>query len=1092
MSPKDKVHALVCDLIALAADLPTTIELGTPSDKLYITFTTDCRDEAGRLPHLRRGPFGLDLVCTYLKGLLASPAAEELPYELVKIKLERLTNEVKALVSSQSPLGIVPAQSSSGLKLKIPARQIAQSSPTRTGSLTVSEDAVTTSTGSVTAAPSVVPAVAIKSAAPLAVTTSSNGSAAGKRQGRTVKNVKQLPLNAVLRGPTVPVLPDDDPKDATYKPPRREEDQQEDEDACQMHVYRSDGEEILEDVPHRPSRKRTASSIVISSDSESSDQGTIWQKLDKMPLVRPGTSQKAARTVTGKYKRPPRPKKKARRAMPSSDNEAGLAVSSGSESDGQGALREVEAQDSAAKSKKRGPENTSLKHWHSPVPIRERKKGDRWQFKCRYCSAVRTFKRTVGGEQPSFEDEPRKPSLANLASHLKDDHPKVLSGSPPPEDGKATVDHGYTLHSAKLMEDFLKEGALNPALVPTQKGFYRVFAAWILDDNLPFTMGESPSLARLFQYLKVKFVLPSDTTVRNILAQIFAELHSKVVRELANVKSKIAYSTDTWSTRQMVFTFAGTLAHFIDDDWKLVERLVDFYHVQDDEHKGQEGAKAFVASASKRGGLDKMSPAPERPSLWHHWLTCVPYFVSLTMDNASANDVLARTVGLLLLKRYGIHFTPENGRIRCIAHVVNLVVQKILSKLFEADDPVLADYYELWNKHLPFHYDLEADDENHQFQNENKPGDPNTENKKTNYADDPASPGESDEDDDDEDDDDGMDDVEDEYAGKSALKKLRLICNKIVSSPQRRSQFRKVTQRTYTSSSAEDIRRQSLMVIRDVATRWNYTHAMIERGLLLQDVGLTDMSMLSIFAQLIDLGIFQAIDTWVFHSKKLRGLLLSPSEWQTLRQIGEILSVSDLFSHSVAEFGMVTSPRQVFTKVTHEMSYAGRPTLPFVLPVYEQMRKSLQAHVEDATLPPPLRNAVAAGLLKLQEYYQYAKESQYTVVATVVHPSLRLNWFRALGDAHRLRAEVIFQHVYEEYATLAEPQSDQPDPPVPTLDDNSRHNDSFLEAAVNIDGNDPCPASTASSNQPERSELDRYLAGDGGAGSLRDPLAWWK
>lgn len=85
------------------------------------------------------------------------------------------------------------------------------------------------------------------------------------------------------------------------------------------------------------------------------------------------------------------------------------------------------------------------------------------------------------------------------------------------------------------------------------------------------------------------------------------------------------------------------------------------------------------------------------------------------MDNASANDVLARTLAQLLLKRYGIHFNCENARVRCIAHVVNLVVQQILSELSEADDPALADYYALWNKHLPFHYDVDADDENCQF-----------------------------------------------------------------------------------------------------------------------------------------------------------------------------------------------------------------------------------------------------------------------------------------------------------------------------------------------------------------------------------------
>ena len=74
-----------------------------------------------------------------------------------------------------------------------------------------------------------------------------------------------------------------------------------------------------------------------------------------------------------------------------------------------------------------------------------------------------------------------------------------------------------------------------------------------------------------------------------------------------SVKSKISYSTDTWTTSQMVFTFAGTIAHFIDDDWKLVEQVVDFYHVQEKDHAGAFAAKAFVKSAAGRGGLKQIS-----------------------------------------------------------------------------------------------------------------------------------------------------------------------------------------------------------------------------------------------------------------------------------------------------------------------------------------------------------------------------------------------------------------------------------------------------------------------------------------------------
>jgi hypothetical protein len=79
------------------------------------------------------------------------------------------------------------------------------------------------------------------------------------------------------------------------------------------------------------------------------------------------------------------------------------------------------------------------------------------------------------------------------------------------------------------MREYLRDGELNPTATTTQTGFYRLFAAWILDKSLPWTTGEAPTLQILFKYLKVNFVLPTDTTVRNHLAKIFAELHGKVV-----------------------------------------------------------------------------------------------------------------------------------------------------------------------------------------------------------------------------------------------------------------------------------------------------------------------------------------------------------------------------------------------------------------------------------------------------------------------------------------------------------------------------------------------------------------------------------
>ncbi|KAF7794098.1 hypothetical protein EIP86_005228 [Pleurotus ostreatoroseus] len=272
---------------------------------------------------------------------------------------------------------------------------------------------------------------------------------------------------------------------------------------------------------------------------------------------------KRQRSSTEKYQRPPHPKKK-KKGEKAGTAGCPLEVSLGEELDGQGALRDVETQEAKVK-------------------------------------------RTIVTTDPSIDDEPRLPFLGNLGTHVKDKHPDALDGKDVEEDDVQAADHGYTLKSTQMMAAFLKEDKLNLRMVPIYKGFLWLFSAWILDEDLPFTTGEAPSLCNLFKYLHVNFALPSNTTMRNTLAQIFTELHGKVVRELTNIKSRIAYSTNTWSTRQMVFTFAGTIASFVNKDWELIERLVSFQHLDDNDHKGEYAAKVFVNGAAKREGLDKMS-----------------------------------------------------------------------------------------------------------------------------------------------------------------------------------------------------------------------------------------------------------------------------------------------------------------------------------------------------------------------------------------------------------------------------------------------------------------------------------------------------
>lgn len=73
---------------------------------------------------------------------------------------------------------------------------------------------------------------------------------------------------------------------------------------------------------------------------------------------------------------------------------------------------------------------------------------------------------------------------------------------------------------------------------------------------------------------------------------------------LQRVTSKIAVQHDTWTTKSMVFTFAGSIASWVDEDWKLVYTLLDFHPLADKEHAGAYAAYGFAKEASKLGILE--------------------------------------------------------------------------------------------------------------------------------------------------------------------------------------------------------------------------------------------------------------------------------------------------------------------------------------------------------------------------------------------------------------------------------------------------------------------------------------------------------
>ncbi|KAF8181003.1 hypothetical protein K438DRAFT_1976453 [Mycena galopus ATCC 62051] len=222
------------------------------------------------------------------------------------------------------------------------------------------------------------------------------------------------------------------------------------------------------------------------------------------------------------------------------------------------------------------------------------------------------------------------------------------------------------------MEDFLREGRLNPAIIPTQLGFNKVFAVWIIEDDHPFTTGQTDGIHRPFQYMGSRFLLPSDTTVRNALTRIHTEMFDNLNFSFPLPACKIE---DRGVDRCMVHgvTFAGTIASWVTEEWELVERVIDFHPIGDKEHQGEYAAAGLASRLSRLQILEKMTS-----------IMLLQMMFSYARCRAYSGRI------------FDIQFTPDNSQIRCLAHV--------------AEDPAIDDYY-LVNKDLPFHYDPDDDPE---------------------------------------------------------------------------------------------------------------------------------------------------------------------------------------------------------------------------------------------------------------------------------------------------------------------------------------------------------------------------------------------
>ena len=148
----------------------------------------------------------------------------------------------------------------------------------------------------------------------------------------------------------------------------------------------------------------------------------------------------------------------------------------------------------------------------------------------------------------------------------------------------------------------------------SQEGGRKAVARYIIKDEVPFRVVEKEGLEDLLKYFQPKFKMPSRPTISTDCYIIYKEEKEALKDYFKRNNFRMCFTTDCWTSLQNK-CFMCLTAHWIDDDWILQKRILNFCEIED--HKGATIAKT-LEDCIFNWGIDKV--------------------FSITVDNASAND----------------------------------------------------------------------------------------------------------------------------------------------------------------------------------------------------------------------------------------------------------------------------------------------------------------------------------------------------------------------------------------------------------------------------------------------------------------------
>jgi hypothetical protein len=183
------------------------------------------------------------------------------------------------------------------------------------------------------------------------------------------------------------------------------------------------------------------------------------------------------------------------------------------------------------------------------------------------------------------------------------------------------------------------------------------FAEMLIEDEQPFVASERPGLRKFLAKACPRFVMPSRRTATRKCVAVYDVHKEKLQKFLKEHCERVSITTDTWTanTKQ---NYMCVTAHFIDKNWNLHKKIIGFFPSKG--HGGDDIGKS-LENCLAAWGIDKV--------------------FTITVDNASANNNAINYMRRVLNESKGSIAEGEYLHMRCVAHIINLIVTEGLKEI---------------------------------------------------------------------------------------------------------------------------------------------------------------------------------------------------------------------------------------------------------------------------------------------------------------------------------------------------------------------------------------------------------------------------